>query len=107
MILVEARIHGRDLALPEGAVKRVVDRLGGDAEPRRRGAVDDQPACESFVLLVAVDIEQAAHGFKFFQHARRPDEQILDVVALQRVLDTGRCSRGRRRASPAPAAYRA
>ena len=43
-VLVQLREHGRDLALAEGVVERVVDRLRRDAEPRRRIAVDHQLA---------------------------------------------------------------
>ena len=44
VILVELREHGRDLALAEGVVERVVDMCGRDAEARSGVAVDDR-AC--------------------------------------------------------------
>ena len=86
MILIERGEHGRDLALAESIVKDIVDRLGAHSESRRGRAIDDQASLKPFVLLVAVDIEEAAHGSELLQHAGRPDEEILNVVALQRVL---------------------
>ena len=56
MILVQRRIHGRDLALAEGVVERVVDQLRRDAETRRRAAVDITIGLQPVVLLIAVDI---------------------------------------------------
>ena len=42
VVLVELRENGRDLALAEGVVERVVDRLRSDAEARGGIAIDDQ-----------------------------------------------------------------
>ena len=40
VILVQRRVHGRNLALAEGIVQRVVDRLGVTPESRRGRAID-------------------------------------------------------------------
>ena len=63
--------------------------MGAYPESRRGGAIDDQAGLQPFVLLVAVDVEQSGQGSEFLQHARRPDEEILNVVALERVLILG------------------
>jgi hypothetical protein len=39
-VLVQRREHRGHLPLAEGIIERVVDRLGADAQPRRRAAVD-------------------------------------------------------------------
>ena len=58
VILIQLREHGRDLALAEGVVERVVDLLHADAQARSRIAIDDQRGFEPAVLLVGRDIAQ-------------------------------------------------
>ena len=62
MILVQVLVDGRDLALAEGVVERVVDlRRRSDAEPRRRGAVDLEIDFQPLVLAVGIDVLQFRH----------------------------------------------
>ncbi len=49
MVLVELGEDGRDLALAEGVVERVVDDLGGDAQARGGVAVDGERGSEAWV----------------------------------------------------------
>jgi len=53
VVLVELGEDGRDLALAEGVVERVVDGLGQDGQARGEVAVDDQRGHEAAVLLIA------------------------------------------------------
>ena len=58
VILVELGEHGRDLALPECIVERVVDGRGRDAEARGGIAIDHQMRASPCVLLIGRDIAQ-------------------------------------------------
>ena len=61
MILVLVLVDGRDLALAERVIERVVDLRGGQAQPRRRGAVDLEIDLQPLVLLVGIDVLQLRH----------------------------------------------
>src|SRR5262245_12167727 len=86
MVLIELGVHGRYLSLAEGIVKCVVNHLCRNPEPRGGSSVDDQAGLESFILLIAVNVEQPAHCFELLEHAWPPHEEVLHVVALQGVL---------------------
>ena len=74
VILIQRRVHRRDLALAEGVVERIVDRLRRDPESRRGGAIDDQRGLQPVILLVAVDVDAVrAACCSLCEHARRPD----------------------------------
>ena len=81
VILVQRLVHGRDLALAEGVVQRVVDQLRRDAEARGGLAVVGDQGLQAAVLLVAVDVDDDGDGFQLLEHAGRVSDQILQVVA--------------------------
>ena len=81
VILVQRRVHGGDLALAEGIVKRVVDQLRRDAEARGGGAVVLHPGLQAVVLLIAVHVGDDGNGAQLLEHAGRVLDQILQIVA--------------------------
>ena len=89
MVLVERRVRDRDLPLSEGVVERVVEELGCDAEPGGRRAVDDERSLEPPVLLVAVEVGHLAEPAQRLGDAGSPRVQLVEVVALERVLILG------------------
>ena len=93
-VLIQRPVHGGDLTLAKGIIERIVDHGGADAQPRRRGAVDDQRRFEAADLLVGVDVGHGWQGADFAQDTRRPFIEFVDVVALQGelVLGTGGAS---------------
>ena len=84
-ILVQLREHRRDLPLAEGVVERVVDRLRGDAQPRRRTSIDGQPSGEPLVLLVAAHVPQLRPPAAP-RPACGPPVQLRRVRIFERVL---------------------
>ncbi len=86
VVLVQLREHRRDLALREGVVQRVVDVLRGDAEARRRVAVDDKLRLQAFDLLVAGDVGQDGQGLELVDHTRGPHGEFVRVGVFDRVL---------------------
>ena len=86
VVLIEAGVHGRDLALAEGVVERVVDVVHGEAQARGGIAVDDEVRFQAMVLLVGGSIAQLGHRLHLVEQLRRPFVQIVQVVILQRVL---------------------
>ncbi len=71
VILVARDIDGRDLALAEGVIQRVVDLADGDAEAGGGVAIDDEIGLQGPVLLVAVDVGQRRIGLKRGDEFRR------------------------------------
>ena len=86
VILVERAVDDRDLALAECVVERVVDLGRRDAEPRGGVAVDDEIGLQALLLLVGVDVGQHRAVLQRLDELRRPLEQVIGVVGLQRVL---------------------
>ena len=87
----------RDLPLAEGVVKRVVDQLRRDSVSRRLVAVDLQRQRRAFGLLIGGDVAQLGQALQLGEDLRRPLIELLDVGALQRVLELRAAMRGRRR----------
>ena len=87
VILVQRLVHGRDLALPESIVERVVDVAVRNAQPRGRIAIDHNLRFQAFVLLVGVDIAQFGQRAQLLQQIAAPVVQVLQIVALKRVLE--------------------
>ena len=104
MILIERGVHGRHLALAKGIVERIVDGLGAQPESRRGRAIDDQAGLQSFVLLIAIDVEQSGQGSAVFAACAAPRRGDPERCRSGACTDIGRWRRGRRRADPAPAA---
>ena len=86
VILVQLRVDGRDLALAEGVIQGLVDRLGGDAQARSRVTLDGQVGFEAAVLLVRRDVAQLRQSLQPSHQPRRPLIEVLQVVSLQGVL---------------------
>src|SRR6185312_12899584 len=87
VILVLVLVHDRDLALSEGVIEGAVDRSRRDSQPRGGFAINYDGRFESLVLLVAGDVAQLRHGAHLLVKLWRPRQQVLKVVALQRVLE--------------------
>ena len=85
-VLVGLRVDGRDLALAEGVVERIVDRLHGDAEPARRLAVDVDERAQAAFLGLVDDLAQHRGGAQLLRELGRPGRDIVRVAADQRVL---------------------
>ncbi len=86
MVLVDAGIHRRNLALPERAIKRRVDHRRIDAQPGGRRAVDDQLRLQTMYLLIAVGIQDQRYGPQLRQKLGSPFVQVAQVIGLERVL---------------------
>ena len=71
-ILVGLGIDGRDLALAEGVVERVVDGLHGDAEAAGRLAVDAHHDAQAAVLGFRDDLAQGRREAQLLGEAGRP-----------------------------------
>src|SRR5579884_4388812 len=50
VVLIQRRVHGRDLALAEGVVKSAIDRLGSDSEPGGCLPIDVERGFEAAIL---------------------------------------------------------
>src|SRR3990167_5271107 len=74
------------VALAEGVVEDVVDRSGGDAEARRRIAVDPDEHRQALALQVAGDVDDLGQLLQPLHEARHPDLEILGPGAFQHEL---------------------
>ncbi len=87
MILVQRRIDVRHLALAEIVIELRVDRLRGQAQFRRRLAVDIDVGFKTVDLLVGRDVGEGIGALLHFTHQGvRPGLQARRVVAFQRIL---------------------
>ena len=77
MVLVDVRIHGRNLGLAEGFVERVVERLWCNAKARGGLAVIGKHGLETAVLLVCIDVGENPQFPHLLQQHRAPLHQIL------------------------------
>ena len=77
----------RDLALAEGIVQRVVDRLRRNAEARSLVAVDGDLQPRRVGQQVAGDVGELRHGLQLVQELLRPLVQFVDIGVLQGVLE--------------------
>ena len=89
MVLVLRAVDGRDLALAECVIQRVVDLAGADAQPACGGAVDHQVGFQALLLLVGIDVAQHRVVLQRGQQLRRPFVQHGGAVGLQGVLVGG------------------
>jgi hypothetical protein len=71
-----------DFALPEGIVKRVVDRLGSDAQARCRIAIDFELYGGPGDLLVGRDIAQQRDPLQRLEQDRSPVVELVEVGVL-------------------------
>ena len=102
VILVQRRVHGRDLALAEGVVQRVVDQLAA-RRPAATPCRGRSPASSRrpSILLVGVgvaDLRQRAHASAAGAATTRSGRSDCRRAAC---IDTASCSTGRRRGCPA------
>ena len=58
MVLIQRPVHGRDLALSESIIERVIDVLGRNSQPAGRVTIDHQLRLQSFILLVSIYVAQ-------------------------------------------------
>ena len=89
VVLVEGRVHRRDLALAESIVESCVEKLGRDTETSGGLAVVHDIGLQSAVLLIAVDVCNMGMLRRRSEHARPIRHQILKIVARQRELILG------------------
>ena len=85
-VLVEAGVHGGDLALSEGVVEHLVDGGCGDAEAGGGIAINDKRFGESLILLVGGDVAKFGHGARAGFEARSPGVQLIDIGIGEGVL---------------------
>ncbi|MNI18405.1 hypothetical protein D3C73_718120 [compost metagenome] len=83
-VLVDVRVDGGDLALPEGAVQRTVDGADRDAQARGLGAVDLDVLAQAGVVDVGADIAQLRVLLQRRLQLGQPFLQRGQIVALQR-----------------------
>ena len=89
MILVLRLVDGRNLALPERVVQRVVDLGGVDAQAAGARPVNHDIGFKTILLLVRIDVPQHRIVFKRGDQLGRPFVEIRRAVGLQRVLISG------------------
>src|SRR6202789_4731137 len=89
VVLIDRRIHGRNLRLSEGFIERIVDHLRRYAHPRCSGPVIRQSGLKTAVLLIGVDVGEDRYFSHLLQEHRPPIHQILNVIALNGVLILG------------------
>ncbi len=77
----------RDLALAEGVVERIVDRLRRDAEARRLIAIDRDLQLRRVGREVGGDVGELRQRAQLLQELLRPLVQLVDIGVLQRVLE--------------------
>ena len=85
-VLVELGEDGRDLALAEGVVERVVDHLGRDAESGGGGAIDAHGGLETLILLVARHVAELGQCAEALHEPGRPGGELDEIRILQAVL---------------------
>ena len=88
-VLVELGEDGRDLALAEGVVERVVNGLGEHVQARGPLAVHLDADLQAAGLLVGGDIRQLRPVAQHVQQLGRPFRQFRHVGVGQRVLVLG------------------
>ena len=103
-VLIELGEDGRDLALPEGVVERVVNGLGEHVQARRSLAVHLDADLEAAGLLVGGDIHQLGPVAEHVQQLGRPFRQFPHIGVGQSVLVLGAADRGCQSARPGPPA---
>src|SRR5262245_30220060 len=89
MVLVQLSKYRGHLALAEGIVKRVVERLRRNAKPGRGLAIDNQTRLQSLVLLVAGHVAQDGQRLQPFDKARHPHAEFPRVGVFKAVLKLG------------------
>ena len=85
-VLIEAGVHGGDLALTEGVVEDLVDGGCGDAEARGGVAIDDEGCRKPLILLVGGGVAQLGHGAHAGEQAGSPGVEFVQVFVRERVL---------------------
>ena len=76
-VLVRLRVDGRDLALAEGRVERVVDGLQRHAEPAGELAVDVHIQPQALVLRLGGDVAHDRRGLQPLRQPVRPQAHLL------------------------------
>src|SRR4051794_25702669 len=84
--MVRLRIDGRDLALAEGVVERIVHGLCGHPEAARLLAVDPHERAQAAVLGFERDVAQGRIAPQALQQSLRPCRDLGGVGSRERVL---------------------
>ena len=86
VILIQAFVNVRDLALAKGVAKSIVNVLHSDAKPAGRVAVDDYGTLQPMHLLVGVDVAELWNSLEALHDDGRSMRELAEIVCLQRVL---------------------
>ena len=89
MVLLQRGVHGRDDALAEGVVERVVDRVGQDAVARGDIALDRDVEQRPGIELVGGDVGDAGDRLDLVEEQGRPMAELAGIGVVQRVLKLG------------------
>ena len=87
MILIDALIHDRDLALAEGVVEKAIEVAGFHSQAAGGIAVDHQAGFQAAVLQIGIHILKDRNLFQFRFQTLGPVDKLLFVIALQGVLE--------------------
>ena len=86
MVLILLRIDGRNLALPKGIVKRVVNCLRKHPKAASLVAVDNHVGGEAACLLIARDVVKQPRRTQFFEQPQCPLGQLHWVRVDHNIL---------------------
>ena len=104
VVLVQVVVDRRDLALAEGVVQRVVDLASRSRRAARRWRGRSADRLQAVLLLVGVDDPSSWGTFCIASRdPGHPFVQLVQRVALERVLVAARCPARPPTRSPAPA----
>ena len=89
MILVNRAVNGRDLALPERVIKRIIDLTHDQAETGSRVAIDVDIGFQACLLLVGIDIREHGTVLQGLDETRHEGIEFARALALQGELVLG------------------
>jgi len=83
MVLLQSGINGRDNALAEGIIQRVIDRIGQDAVARCDFALDRDVEHRPGIELVGGDVGNAGERLDLVQKQRRPVLELAGSASFK------------------------
>src|SRR5882762_9532346 len=89
MVLLQGSIDGRDDALAEGVVERVVDRVGQDAVARGDITLDRDVEHRPGIELIGGYVGDAGNRLDLVEEQRRPVLELAGIGVVQGVLELG------------------
>ena len=85
--MIQLREYGRNLALSESVIKRVVDGLRKNSQSRCGIAVNRDVRLEPIIELIRSHIAQCGQRLQLGHQLRRPPRQFLRVRIFDRILE--------------------